>query len=336
MWFWTCDQLERLGSFLAARGLCGPTVTADAIGDGHSNLTFLVTDGDSRVVVRRPPPPPLPRGAHDVLREARLLTALATTDVPTPRVLATATAGELLDVPVVVMEFVDGAVITESTPAPCDDVQLRRRIGESLVDTLAALHTVPWREVGLSDFGKPEGFNARQLRRMRSLIAVDGTVPNPFGPLDDWLHTNVPPESGTSIVHNDFRIGNMIVDLGVGRVAAVLDWELATIGDPLADLGYLLTSYPVPVEPPVPTAAMGTAVLEAGYPSRAELLNRYVAATGADISNIDWYAALAMYKLAALYEYSRNRFEEGVGDPYYADPGLVLAFLAAGERVVLD
>jgi aminoglycoside phosphotransferase (APT) family kinase protein len=333
MWFWTCDQLEQLGGFLAERGLCGSTVTARAIGDGHSNLTFLVSDGDTRVVVRRPPPPPLPPGAHDVLREAKLLTALAETDVPTPRVLATATAGELLDVPMFVMDFVDGTVITESTPAPSDNVGLRRRIGESLVDTLAALHAVAWREVGLGDFGKPEGFNARQLRRMRSLITVDGSIPKPFAPLNGWLHAHVPPESAQSIVHNDFRIGNMIVDLRAGCVAAVLDWELATIGDPLADLGYLLTSYPVPGERLVPTAAMGTAALEVGYPSRTELLDRYVDRTGADISNVDWYAALAMYKLAALYEYSRRRFEDGVGDPYYADPELVPTFLAAGERL---
>jgi aminoglycoside phosphotransferase (APT) family kinase protein len=335
MWFWSGDQLERLGAFLAEHGLCGPTVTADAIGDGHSNLTFLVSDGGSRVVVRRPPPPPLPPGAHDVLREARLLAALASTDVPTPKVLATAAAGELLDVPVFVMDFIDGAVITEKTPAPRDDEALRRRIAESLVDTLAALHAVPWREVGLGDFGKPEGFNARQLRRMRSLVAVDETVPKPFAALDDWLHAHLPPESGTSIVHNDFRIGNMIVDPATGRIAAVLDWELATIGDPLADLGYLLASWPVQGEPVVPTAAMGTAVLEAGYPSRAALLVRYADRTGADLSGLNWYAALAMYKLAALYEYSRRRFEDGVGDPYYADPALVASFLDAGERLAL-
>jgi aminoglycoside phosphotransferase (APT) family kinase protein len=333
MWSWSGDQLERLGRFLAERGLCGPTVTAGAIGDGHSNLTFLVSDGHSRVVVRRPPPPPLPPGAHDVLREAELLAALAGTDVPTPRVLATAAAGELLDVPLFVMDFVDGAVITEKTPAPRDDEALRRRIAESLVDTLAALHAVPWREVGLGDFSKPEGFNARQLRRMGSLVAVDETVPKPFAALDDWLHAHLPPESGTSIVHNDFRIGNMIVDPATGRVAAVLDWELATIGDPLADLGYLLASWPVQGEPVVPTAAMGTAVLEAGYPSRAALLVRYADRTGADLSGLNWYAALAMYKLAALYEYSRRRFEDGVGDPYYADPELVTSFLDAGARL---
>ena len=264
------------------------------------------------------------------------MTALGGTDVPTPRVRATAAAGELLDVPVFVMDFVDGVVITESTPAPGGDEHLRRRIGESLVDTLASLHKVAWREVGLGDFGKPDGFNARQLRRMRSLIVVNGTVPPAFVALDDWLHTHLPSESGTAIVHNDFRIGNMIVDIEAGCVAAVLDWELATIGDPLADLGYLLTSYPMPGEPLVPTSAMGTAVLEPGYPPRGELIDRYADRTGADVSGVNWYATLAMYKLAALYEYSRRRFESGVGDPYYADPGLVSSFLAAGERLAAE
>jgi aminoglycoside phosphotransferase (APT) family kinase protein len=333
MWSWSNDELQQLGRFLADNGLCGPAITAQTIGDGHSNLTFLVSDGHSKVVVRRPPPPPLPPGAHDVLREARLLAALEQTDVPTPRVRATAAAGELLDVPVFVMDFVDGVVITESTPAPSHDEQLRRGIGESLVDTLAALHKVAWREVGLGDFGKPDGFNERQLRRMRSLIAVDGTVPRAFAALDDWLHARLPPESGTAIVHNDFRIGNMIINIGSGSVAAVLDWELAAIGDPLADLGYLLTSYPMPGELLVPTSAMGIAVLEPGYPTRAELIDRYAQRTGADVSAVNWYATLAMYKLAALYEYSRRRFESGVGDPYYADPGMVNSFLAAGERL---
>jgi aminoglycoside phosphotransferase (APT) family kinase protein len=336
MWSWSEDQLRQLGRFLAEHGLCESAITAQTIGDGHSNLTFLVSDGNSKMVVRRPPPPPLPPGAHDVLREARLLAALENTNVPTPRVRAIAAAGELLDVPVFVMDFVDGVVITESTPAPSGDEQLRRRIGESLVDTLAALHEVAWREVGLGDFGKPDGFNARQLRRMRSLIAVDETVPPAFAALDDWLHAHIPAESGTAVVHNDFRIGNMIVDIEAGSVAAVLDWELATIGDPLADLGYLLTSYPMPGEPLVPTSAMGTAVLEPGYPGRTELIDRYAERTGADVSGVNWYATLAMYKLAALYEYSRRRFESGVGDPYYADPGLVSSFLAAGERLAAE
>ncbi|OSC31561.1 phosphotransferase [Mycobacterium vulneris] len=336
MWSWSDAELQHLGRFLADHHLCGATVTAEAIGDGHSNLTFLVSDGHSRVIVRRPPPPPLPQGAHDVSREATLLKALSHTPVPTPAVLATAAAGELLDVPLFVMEFVDGAVITQSTPAPAHDLETRRRIGESLVDTLAELHSVPWREVGLGDFGKPDGFNGRQIRRMRSLIAVEGTLPPAFTPLDTWLQTNLPGESATCIVHNDFRIANTIVDIATGSVAAVLDWELATVGDPLADLGYFLTSYPAPGEPLVPTSAMGTAVLEAGYPSRRALLDRYADRTGADVSVVNWYAALAMYRLAALYEYSRRRFEDGVGDPYYAEPGLVSSFLAAGEKLAAE
>lgn len=335
MWSWSEAQLESLGRFLARHELCGPTVSAQPIGDGHSNLTFLVTDGCSRVVVRRPPPPPLPPGAHDVLREARLLSALADTTVPAPRVLATAGAGELLDVPVFVMDFVDGVVVTDSTPAPPEYQALRRHIGESLIDNLATLHKVAWREVGLDDFGKPGGFNNRQLKRMRSLVAADGVVPRAFAPLDAWLEARVPHESAATIVHNDFRIGNMILDIETGHVSAVLDWELATIGDPLADLGYFLASYPAPGEPLVATSAMGTAVLEPGYPTRSELLARYVEKTGADISEINWYVTFAMYKLAALYEYNRGRLSSGAGDPYYADPTLVESFLAAGQRLAI-
>lgn len=335
-WTWSETELLELGQFLAERKLCGPTVTAQPIGDGHSNLTFLVSDGQSQVVVRRPPPPPLPAGAHDVLREANLLSALSKTCVPVPTVLATAWAPELLDVPFVVMDFVEGSVITESTPAARNRTRVRRSIGLSLVDTLAELHTAPWREIGLRNFGKPTGFNARQLRRMRSLVATDGELPSAFVQLDEWLQAHLPGESAASVVHNDFRIGNVIVDMGTGSVAAVLDWELATIGDPLADLGYFLTSWPAPDEPLVPTSKMGTAVLEPGYPDRTELLDRYANRTGADVSKVNWYAALAMYKLAALYEYSRRRFEAGVGDPYYADAGLVDAFLDAGERLASE
>jgi aminoglycoside phosphotransferase (APT) family kinase protein len=251
-------------------------------------------------------------------------------------VLATAEAGELLDVPLFVMDFIEGAVITESTPLPANDIRSRRRIGESLIDTLAELHHVAWREVGLGEFAKPEGFNARQLRRMRALVATEGHLPPSFVGLDAWLQSHLPPESATAIVHNDFRVGNTIVDTTSGAVVAVLDWELATIGDPLADLGYFLTSYPAPGEPLIPTSVMATALLETGYPSRGALLERYAERTDTDVSGVNWYAALAMFKLAALYEYSRRRFEDGVGDPYYADPGLVAAFLLAGEKLVAD
>jgi aminoglycoside phosphotransferase (APT) family kinase protein len=336
-WYWSTDQLAQLGRYLADRGLCGPQVTARAVGDGHSNLTYLVSDGEHTVVVRRPPPPPVPAGAHDVLREARLISALAPTPVPAPRILAIATAGEILDVPFVVSEFVDAVVITEATPASLAQPATRRQIGEAAVDTLATLHTVDWRAHGLSDFGKPHGFNARHLNRVCALVTdADGALPHGFADLAGWLTRHVPDESGATIVHNDFRLGNLMVAPDPpGRVVAVLDWELATLGDPLFDLGYFLSCYPQPGEPLTPTAAMGTAVLEDGYPTRDQLLDRYCASAGIQSPPITWYYALAQFKLAALYEYGRRRAAAGPGgDPYFADPGLVASFLTAATALI--
>ena len=160
-----------------------------------------------------------------------------------------------------------------------------------------------------------------------------GRPPPDFAEIDAWLGEHVPPESGASIVHNDYRLGNVILaPEPPGRIAAVLDWELATIGDPLFDLGYFLASYPVPGEPFTPTGRMGTAVLEPGYPSRAELAQRYAAATGRDLVDLSWYTALALWKLAVLYEYGSRRAASGHGDPYYQDPALVRSFLDAAHR----
>lgn len=334
-WFFSPADLDALGRYLCDRELCGPSVSASPIGDGHSNLTFVVSDGRRRVVVRRPPPPPVPPGAHDVVREARLVAALADTAVPVPRVLAVAAAGEILDVPVVVTEFVDGAVITDSTPDPLDQPAVRRELAESVIDTLAALHCLDWRDLGLGEFGKPVGFNARHLRRVSALIAdEEGNPPPDFAGLAEWLRLNSPAESGESIVHNDFRLGNvMVARQRPGRVVAVLDWELATVGDPLFDLGYFLSSYPQPGEALTPTAQMGTAALEEGYPTRGELHRRYCARTGATATDITWYCALAQYKLAVLYEYGRRRAAtDPLADPYFADPAQVQAFLRAAWR----
>jgi aminoglycoside phosphotransferase (APT) family kinase protein len=334
-WSWSPGELTGLGRYLADRNLCGPDVTAQAVGDGHSNLTYLVSDGERRVVVRRPPPPPVPQGAHDVLREARLVAALAQTTVPVPRVLAILTAGELLDVPLVVTEFVDGVVITDHTPTPLDTPVIRHQIAMSMVDALAEIHGVDWQAAGLADFGRPEGFNARHLTRVRALVVdAEGNLPSQFCEIADWLRRHVPAESGAAIVHNDFRLGNMMVgNHGPGRVSAVLDWELATIGDPLFDLGYFLSSYPRHGEPLTPTAKMGAAVLEEGYPTRDQLLDRYCDRTGVRPESVNWYSALAQFKLAALYEYGRRRADSPGGDAYFADPELVTSFLDAAHAL---
>jgi aminoglycoside phosphotransferase (APT) family kinase protein len=325
-WDWSAADLAALEGFLAKHDIAAGPLTTQRIGDGHSNLTFLVS-GSRHVVVRRPPPPPLPPGAHDVLREARLLRGLAGTGVPVPEVLATAEAGEVIDSPLYVMSHVPGPVVTTRTPPEL--AGRGRAVGESMVDTLAQLHEVDWQAAGLAEMGRPEGFNGRHLRRMRRLVAdADGTPPAGFAAVDAWLEAHVPNESGATVVHNDYRLGNVILGSD-GRVAAVLDWELATLGDPLFDVGYFLASWPVAGEPLTPTAELAVAVLDPGYPTRAELAERYASRTGRDLANLRWYTTLALWKLAVLYEYSHRRAVAGQGDPYYADPALVRSFLSA-------
>lgn len=240
----------------------------------------------------------------------------------------------MLDVAFYVMSFAPGPVVTTATPSPLDSAAVRRNVGWSLIDTLADLHAVDWRDIGLGDFGRPEGFNARHLQRMRRLVAdADGVPPAGFADVEAWLLAHTPPESGAALIHCDFRIGNVVLapDLP-GRVNAVLDWELATVGDPLLDVGYFLATVPEADQPLNPTAALSAALLEPGYPGRPEMAARYQDRTGRDLSNLVWYTTFALWKLAVLYEYSRRRVLDGIGDPYYADPGLVAAFLADARR----
>lgn len=333
-WDWDDDTRGHLASFLETRGITTGPVRTRAIGDGHSNLTYLVTDAaGAQVVVRRPPPPPTPPGAHDMLREARLVSALGATAVPVADMLATAEAGEVIDVHFYVMALVPGPVVTVSTPAPLDNPGTRRAIGDAMIDTLADIHDVDWRAANLADLGRPEGFNARHLERMARLLADDvGRPPSEFAAVESWLRSRVPEESGATIVHNDFRLGNVVLSEDrPGTIAAVLDWELATLGDPLFDLGYFLASVPT-TEPFSPTQEFALAMLEDGYPTRSQLADRYASRTGADLSALPWYTTLALWKLAVLFEYGYRRAVRGVGDPYYGDRRLVRAFLEDAHR----
>ncbi|MGN6127120.1 MAG: phosphotransferase family protein [Humibacter sp.] len=320
-------SLARLGAFLAERGLveADAPLSASRVGDGHSNLTYLVTAGDRRVVVRRPPLPPFPRGAHDVLREASFLAALAGSGVPVPDVLATGTAGEVFDVDFFVMSHLSGRVFTTEPP----QAGLRRRLGLALADTLARLHEVDWRAQGLR--GHPEGSNARQVAKLGRLVADENGDPPPeFAAIDAWLARNAPVESGSAVVHSDFRLGNVLVD--GGSITGVLDWELASIGDPLIDLGYLVAAWAEPGrEPATPIERLGAATSADGFPTRAELVERYATASGRDVTSLAWYLALAEWKLAVLYEYNRRRAVAGHGDPYYSDASFVAEFLAAAH-----
>ncbi|WP_211241739.1 phosphotransferase family protein [Patulibacter minatonensis] len=328
------DQ-EALAQWLIARGLLdGAIEDLHRIGDGHSNITLLVGDGTRRVVVRRPPPPPLPPGAHDVLREARVLQALEDTGVPVAKVLGVDDVPEVADVPMYVMEHVGGVVLTDDTPEPYANPKTRKHVADGLIDGLAALHAVDWRAQGLEGYGKADGYLERQLRRLGKLI--DGGVqPDGLEELGNELRETMPESGPSTIVHGDYRIGNLMVRPDEEQpVAAILDWELATIGDPLADVGYLVGTWAFPGAPVHPLTRLCMVTTEDGWPSPDELAARYAEKTGRDVSQLPWYGAFALWRLAVLFEYGRRRYETGDGDPYYADPSMVREFTDAGRAAL--
>jgi aminoglycoside phosphotransferase (APT) family kinase protein len=323
-------SVDRLRRWLDGRGLGGGPVTLSPIGDGHSNLTYALTGAGRTLVLRRPPPPPLPPGGHDMLREARILSALAGSGVPVPAVLAVAEAGEVMDVPCYLMEHLDGVIAADGMPACLDTPDQRAAVAGALLDTLAALHAVDWRAAGLGGLGRPDGFLGRQLDRLSRLVTgPDGTLPPRFAELRDRLLASM-PESGTpALLHGDFRMGNvMLAPRPPARVLGVLDWELAGIGDPLADLAYTLVTYAVPGEPLHALTALSTVTRAEGFPTREALAARYAAATGRDLTRLPWYEAFQLFKLAVLFEYNRLR----TADPFYADPALAQGLLLAAHR----
>jgi aminoglycoside phosphotransferase (APT) family kinase protein len=235
--------IEPLLEFLRSAGLEAPAdLTLEHVGDGHSNVTFLLSTG---VVLRRPPRGPLPPSAHDVLREARLLGALESTPVRVPGVLAVCDDTAVIGAPFYVMEQVKGAVITDTIPEPLDNPGERARIADELIDSLVELHAVDWTTVGLEGFGKPTGYLERQVRRFLGLWEINKTRELPeVESIGEWLRANMPASPPATIVHGDYRLGNTIVTPTVpARLLAILDWEMATIGDPLADIGYMMVHW---------------------------------------------------------------------------------------------
>jgi aminoglycoside phosphotransferase (APT) family kinase protein len=242
--------IEPLAEFLSRNGLEAPSdLSATPIGDGHSNVTFMLSTG---VVLRRPPRGPLPPSAHDVLREARLLRALEATPVRVPKVLAVGEDSDVIGAPFYVMEEVAGEVITDSLPKALDDASELPRIADQLIDALVELHAVDWMAAGLEGFGKPSGYLERQLRRFTGLWEHNKTRElSEVEQIGQWLRENMPESPPATIVHGDYRLGNtMFADRAPARLVAIFDWEMATIGDPLADLGYMVMHWTQPDDPP--------------------------------------------------------------------------------------
>ena len=294
-----------LEAFLDARGLGEGTLEAETIGEGHSNVTFAIRRRGGAWVLRRPPRPPLPPSAHDVLREARLLSAVQDADVRTPRVLATCDDESVIGAPFYVMELIEGDVLTTELPPALEGEGAR--IGEELVDALVEVHAVDWRACGLEGYGKPTGYLERQLRRFGGLWEHNRTRELPvLERAGAWLTEHLPESDEATIVHGDYRLGNTMFAPGP-RLNAIFDWELATIGDPLADVGYLVATWTQADDAEDALRGLGAVTREPGFPTRDGLIARYEERSGRSMSDVRWYMTLALWKSAVFLEGSYKR-----------------------------
>ena len=283
----------------------------ELIAGGRSNLTYKVTDTAGRqVVLRRPPVSDVLATAHDMSREHRVMAALAPTPVPVPKMLAFCDDVDVTGAPFYVMDFVDGAIVRGRAEAEAFPEPARRAIGPRMIEVLAALHAVDPSDVGLGDLGRPDGYLDRQLRRWSKQVEQSKTRDLPL--LDDVhrrLAAAVPPQAETRIVHGDFRLDNLVAGPD-GTVRAVLDWELCTLGDPLADLGLLMVYWSDPGDQ---WSALGgdAATLAPGFSSRADLKAAYEDSTGRDLSQLGFYVAFGYWKLACILEGVLSRWRHG-------------------------
>ncbi len=310
--------MDPLLAFLDANdlGTGDPDPRIVPIGDGHSNITYAVTRGDARFVLRRPPRGPLPPSAHDMLREARVLRAVQDTPVRAPKILAVGEDTSIIGAPFFVMEHVDGEVVTDTMPAALDTPPDRRRMGEELVDALVELHAVDWQAAGLEGFGKPTGYLERQVRRFLGLWEHNKTREIPaVERVGTWLTDNMPDTGTATIVHGDFRLGNVMFQATApARLNAIFDWEMATIGDPLADVGYLCMMWSQTGDPDTGLAALNQVTRAEGFPTREELVARYEERSGREMGNARWYTALALWKAIVFMEGNYKRAISGASD----------------------
>ena len=281
------------------------------IAGGRSNLTFKVTDANGAdYVLRRPPLGHVLATAHDMSREHRIISALAPTPVPVAPALGFCDDPEVNGAPFYVMAFVDGLIVRGPAEGEALGPEARYRAGESLVDVLVAIHDVDPGQVGLGDLGRTEGYIPRQLKRwygqfnqskMREVPVVDE--------MHDFLSAHVPEQQGAAIVHGDYRLDNCMLHPD-GTVAAVLDWELCTLGDPLADLGLLMVYWNDPGDTTQSLAGSGATAAE-GFPRKTELREMYAARSTRDLSHLDFYVAFGYWKLACILDGVYTRYAKG-------------------------
>jgi len=320
-------DLAKLEEYLRPRieGLGAP-LTIEQFGRGYSNLTYLLRAGERELVLRRAPPGVKIKSAHDMGREYRILSCLWKVWPKAPRALHLCEDESIVGTQFYLMERVHGVILRAKVPQglPLDEATMRR-VSIETIDTLAEIHSIDYRAAGLGDLGKPEGYVKRQLEGWteRYRKAQTDDVPQ-FESLGKWLFANTPSErglgaaspqlgaSGASLIHNDFKYDNIVLDAGLERVIAVLDWEMATIGDPLMDLGTTLGYWVEPDDPPVFQLMVFGPTNRSGNLRRIELVQRYAQRTGRDVGNVLWYYAYALYKLAVVAQQLYRRYKDGL------------------------
>ena len=318
-------DLDAVARFLdpAVGGLSG-TLQAEVIPGGRSNLTYRVTDGETTWALRRPPLAHVLPTAHDMTREERILRALESSSIPVPRVVASSADIEITGAPFYVMEWVDGNIIRNRLPLAYPRTPTtRQELSTALVDTLVSLHAIDPATVGLGDFGRPDGFLERQVRRWWQQWEASKTRELPsIEELHRRLQSSIPEQSPHGIVHGDYRLDNiMFAPHDPSQVVAVLDWEMATIGDPLCDLGLLLVYWSDSDDDPAAIAIESNAITrDDGFFSRLTLIHEYSVASHRSLENLDWYVVLGLYKLAIIAEGITARHKMGmtVGEGFEA------------------
>ena len=330
----------RIAPWLRAHlpGAGGPLEVVGQFGGGYANLTYLLRCGDREYVLRRPPLGPVAPSAHDMQREHRVLSRLGAAYRLAPRSYILCTDPAVLGVDFHVLERRHGFVIRQQLPPDvAGDPAIARRLGEALVDTLAALHCVDPRAVDLHDLGRPEGYVERQLAGWTRRWAATGRVLSGVDRVAAWLRERLPREQAATLLHNDFQIENVLLDAAdPTAIVAVLDWDMCTRGDPLMDLGYLLNCWSDPDDDPSWRGVSPTPGCAPGLPTRQDLVERYARVTGLDVEHARWYHVFGVFKLAVVLEQIHVRFQRGqTRDARFGELGARVEGLAAKGLALL-
>ena len=312
-------DLTALAAWMDAEGLgAGPIEEAALLAGGTQNILLKFRRGGRSFVLRRPPPHPRANSNETMRREARVLGALADTAVPHPRLIAACPDESVIGAAFYLMEPVDGFNATVALPAPhAESEAMRRRMGLALIEGIAALGALDFRELGLEGLGRPDHFLERQVERWRRQLASYAEFSSWAGPgeipgvetVASWLETHRPTHFEPGVIHGDYHLANVMYRHDGPELAAIVDWELTTIGDPLLDLGWVLATWPEPDNIAVEAMAVEP---WSGFPTAAALVEHYGARTTRDVSRIDWYAVLACYKLGIILEGTHARAGAGL------------------------